>query len=87
MTVIVFVHSSKQAKDGMEQEERTKDHFLGVMATDVPLGYLQGFLLRPLVSSIATTTGLSSSVSFNLIEHRCTRLACSSLQDSSVVFQ
>ena len=71
----------------MEQEERTKDHFLGVMATDVPLGYLQGFLLRPLVSSIATTTGLSSSVSFNLIVHRCTRLACSSLQDSSAVFQ
>ncbi|CAH3179392.1 unnamed protein product [Porites evermanni] len=41
--------SNCAAKDGMEQEERTKDHFLGVMATDVPLGYLQGFLLRPLV--------------------------------------
>ena len=56
----------------MEQEERTKDHFLGVMATDVPLGYLQGFLLPPLVSS---------SVSFNLSVHLFTLLACSSLQD------
>ena len=39
-----------QSKDGMQQEEKTKDHFLGVMGTDVPLDYLQDFMLQPLVS-------------------------------------
>ena len=41
-----------QEKDGMQQEEKTKDHFLGVMGTDVPLDYLQEFMLKPLVSSM-----------------------------------
>ena len=33
----------------MKDEEKTKDHFLGVMATDVPLQYLQNLILYPLV--------------------------------------
>ncbi|XP_067041967.1 voltage-dependent calcium channel subunit alpha-2/delta-2-like [Acropora muricata] len=37
------------SKDGMKDEERTKDHFLGVMGTDVPLQYLQNLMLHPLV--------------------------------------
>ena len=39
-----------QSKDGMQEEEETKDHFLGVMGTDVPLDYLEDFMLQPLVS-------------------------------------
>ena len=39
-----------QSKDGMQDEEKYKDHFLGVMATDVPLNYLKEFILQPLVS-------------------------------------
>jgi len=41
-----------QSKGGMQQEEKTKDHFLGVMGTDVPLDYLREFMLQPLVSKI-----------------------------------
>jgi len=39
-----------QSKDGMQDEEKYKDHFLGVMGTDVPLNYLKEFILQPLVS-------------------------------------
>ena len=39
-----------QSKDGMQDEEKYKDHFLGVMGTDVPLDYLKEFMLQPLVS-------------------------------------
>lgn len=41
--------STCATKDGMQQEEKTMDHFLGVMGTDVPLDYLQDFILQPLV--------------------------------------
>ena len=41
-----------QSKDGMQDEEKYKDHFLGVMGTDVPLNYLNEFILQPLVSLI-----------------------------------
>ena len=41
-----------QSKDGMQDEEKYKDHFLGVMGTDVPLSYLNEFILQPLVSLI-----------------------------------
>ncbi|XP_068702890.1 voltage-dependent calcium channel subunit alpha-2/delta-1-like isoform X2 [Montipora foliosa] len=41
--------SNCSSKDGMKDEERTKDHFLGVMGTDVPLHYLQNLILHPLV--------------------------------------
>ena len=39
-----------QSKDGMQDEEKYEDHFLGVMGTDVPLNYLKEFILQPLVS-------------------------------------
>lgn len=41
--------SNCSEKDGMEAEEKREDHFLGVMGTDVPLSYLEEFMLRPLV--------------------------------------
>ncbi|XP_078371550.1 voltage-dependent calcium channel subunit alpha-2/delta-1-like isoform X2 [Oculina patagonica] len=41
--------SDCSSKDGMQDEEKYKDHFLGVMGTDVPLDYLKEFMLQPLV--------------------------------------
>ena len=49
-TTDVHICTVNQTKDGMQQEEKTKDHFLGVMGTDVPLNYLKEFMLQPLVS-------------------------------------
>ncbi|KAK2563241.1 Voltage-dependent calcium channel subunit alpha-2/delta-2 [Acropora cervicornis] len=46
------------SKDGMKDEERTKDHFLGVMGTDVPLQYLQNLMLHPLYGYLQDPPGV-----------------------------
>ncbi|XP_020625790.1 voltage-dependent calcium channel subunit alpha-2/delta-2-like [Orbicella faveolata] len=43
--------SDCSSKDGMQDEEKYKDHFLGVMGTDVPLNYLKEFILQPLIGA------------------------------------
>ena len=53
-----------QSKDGMKDEERTKDHFLGVIGTDVPLHYLQNLILHPWVSEEYMYTSKLSFLGF-----------------------
>ncbi len=66
MTMLSCLHIVNQSKDGMQDEEKYKDHFLGVMGTDVPLDYLQEFMLQPLVSKmnleISVTNGFTMSI-------------------------
>lgn len=52
MTLLSCLLVVNQSKDGMQDEEKYKDHFLGVMGTDVPLDYLKEFMLQPLVSKM-----------------------------------
>lgn len=49
----------------MQDEEKYKDHFLGVMGTDVPLDYLQEFMLQPLVSLICLKVFVKAFLLFN----------------------
>lgn len=71
--------SNCATKDGMQQEEKTKDHFLGVMGTDVPLNYLKEFMLQPLVGP----SGYMFAVNNNgmIIFHPRLKLVYGYLQD------